>query len=89
MGLLLSIAASFLFLTGCLETEAGAKAANKAKPTVVNNEVGAVESYAGVIKPTLEANYVQTSEEAARYGAEMADIIENGLNTERKLQSGI
>ena len=76
-------------LTACTVSEEGVQAAKKATETAVENQIGVVESYTGVVNPTLDANYLQTAEEAQRYGAEMQDIITNGLGADRVLQSGI
>lgn len=76
-------------LTACTVDEKGVQAAKKATEATVKTQVGVVESYTGVVNPTLDANYLQTPEEAQRYGAEMEDIITNGLGADRVLQSGI
>ena len=76
-------------ITACTVNEQGIQAAKKATEATVETQVGVVESYTGVVNPTLDANYLQSAEEAQRYGAEMQDIIENGLGVDRVLQSGI
>ena len=88
--------AAFLFaalcialLASCSAGEKGAQAARKATEAAVQTQVGSVDSYTGVVNPTLEANYHQTPEEAQRYGAEMEEILTNGLGADRVLQSGI
>lgn len=78
-----------LFLTGCGANEKGVQAAKKAAGTTVRNEVGFEDSYTGVVDPQLEANYVQSDAEARKYGAEMENILKNGLGADRELQSGI
>lgn len=77
------------FLAGCSVSEDGRQAALKATEAAVETQVGAVEDYNGIVGPTLEANYVQTEAEAAKYGAEMERILKEGLGADRELQSGI
>lgn len=55
----------------------------------VRYEVGAAADYKGVKDPKLEAVYVQTAAEAEKYEPVMQHIRENGLNSERKLQTGL
>lgn len=70
-------------LGACSENTAGqGKAA-------VRYEAGAAADYNGVKNPTLEAVYVQTPAEAEKYEPIMREIRENGLNSKRKLQTGL
>ena len=55
----------------------------------VRYEAGAAADYNGVKNPTLEAVYVQTPSEAEKYEPIMREIRENGLNSKRKLQTGL
>ena len=57
--------------------------------TAVRYEVGAAAYYKVVKNPTLDAVYVQTQAEAEKYEPVMQHIRENGLNSERKLQTGL
>ena len=94
-----NVICTFLFLpfTGLLvrasemlvPEKKGVEAAKKATEATVKTQVGSVDSYTGVVNPTLDANYHQTPEEAQRYGAQMDEILTNGLGADRVLQSGI
>lgn len=86
---LLFVALCITMLASCSASEKGVKAAKKATEATVTTQVGSVESYTGVVNPTLEANYHQTPEEAQRYGAQMEEILTNGSDADRVLQSGI
>ena len=59
------------------------------RKTAVRYEVGAAADYSGVKNPTLDAVYVQTAAEAEKYEPVMREIRENGLNSKRKLQTGL
>ena len=86
---LLFAALCIAVLASCSASEKGVKAAKKATEATVTTQVGSVESYTGVVNPTLDANYHQTPEEAQRYGAQMEEILTNGSDADRVLQSGI
>lgn len=86
---LLFAALCITLLASCSASEKGVEAAKKATEAAVTNQVGSVDSYTGVVNPTLDANYHQTPEEAQRYGAQMEEILTNGLGADRVLQSGI
>ena len=86
---LLFAALCITLLASCSASEKGVEAAKKATEATVKTQVGSVDSYTGVVNPTLDANYHQTPEEAQRYGAQMDEILTNGLGADRVLQSGI
>ena len=56
----------------------------------VTIECGTVDaSYRGVVDPQLEAVYVQSPKEEAKYAPIMKELLENGLPTEGEKISGI
>lgn len=76
-------------LSGCATNAAGQNAAGSMQKPKVTVQAGAVEDYNGVVGPTLKAVYVQSEEDAKKYDPIMQDILENGLDTERELQTGL
>ena len=49
----------------------------------VKVECGTIDpEYKGVANPTLEAVFLQTEEEAEKYGAIMKEIMESGIQAE-------
>ena len=76
-------------LSGCAQNGAGKEAAARMSRPAVKFEAGASEEYRGIASPTLEAVYVQSPEEEEKYGEIMQDILENGIDTERELQTGL
>ena len=76
-------------LGGCAANGSGKDAAAIMRKPAVNFQAGATEDYTGVVGPTLKAVYVQSEADAKKYEPIMKDIMENGLDTERELQSGL
>ena len=76
-------------LSGCAQNGAGKDAAARMSPPTVKFEAGASDDYRGIASPTLETIYVQSPEEEKKYGEIMQDILENGIDTERELQTGL
>ena len=83
-----TVAMALAFGAAALLGACGENVAGQGK-AAVRYEVGAAADYKGVKDPTLEAVYVQTPAEAQKYDPIMKEIRENGLGTDRKLQSGI
>ena len=82
------VAMALAFGAAALLGACGENGAGQSK-TAVRYEVGAAADYNGVKNPTLDAVYVQTPAEAEKYGPVMQEIRENGLNSKRKLQTGL
>ncbi|MBR0164331.1 MAG: hypothetical protein IJQ12_06640 [Lachnospiraceae bacterium] len=76
-------------LSGCTTNAAGKEAAVSMQKPKVTVQAGATEEYQGVVGPTLKAVYVQSDADEKKYGPIMQDIMENGLDTERELQTGL
>lgn len=78
-----------LLMAGCSKHPEGESAARKAQPPKLETQVGYDENYEGVVNPTLDAHYTQSKEEEEKYGKIMEDIMKNGLNKDRELQTGL
>ena len=76
-------------LSGCATNATGKEAAVSMSKPKVTVQAGATEDYTGVVGPTLNAVYVQSEADAKKYEPIMKDILENGLDTERELQTGL
>lgn len=55
----------------------------------VENQVGSDDGYEGVICPQLDAEYTQSEADQKKYDPIMQDILENGIDTEKELQTGL
>ena len=84
----LTLGATYV-LSGCAANAAGQNVASSMQKPKVTVQAGATEDYNGVVGPTLNAVYVQSKEDAQKYEPIMQDILENGLETERELQTGL